>query len=74
MTDQSRVPEALRWKIIYPLARLFPRWCWATLVMWAAYGFKDRLTESKSAGEDCRNGPDTLREGACYCGKFTSTK
>lgn len=68
--DESRIPEKLRWKIIYPLAKVFPKWCWSYLVMWAAYGYRDRLTDARVEYRQCQNGPDTQREGSCYCGKY----
>lgn len=67
MPNTDTLATKLRWKAAAWLQD-HTAWCWTYLVCWAAYGFRDRLTDAKAEGLKCQREVD-----GCYCGKFRSS-
>jgi hypothetical protein len=65
----DRLPERMRWSLVYTLNRL-QRLCWAELATWALYGpsDKDRALPWPADTQLCRE--DAARCGSCWCGKL----
>jgi len=65
----SRLPERLRWRIVYLLDKL-PRQCWAQSVMWALYGHdpEEGAYRPWASSDRCR--AEFAAGHSCYCGKF----
>lgn len=61
-------PEALRWRVARLLNRL-PGQCWSDLVEWALRGGV-REARSPWSPQTSTCWLDSVRTGACYCGKL----